>query len=57
MSNKLKFFLGIAYLLKEAYEVFIFPEWVVTITLQWLPRWIRGLAFIIFAPYAWPITW
>ena len=41
--------LGIAYLLKEAYEVFIFPEWVVTITLQWLPRWIRGLAFIIFA--------
>tara|TARA_Y100001970_G_scaffold78826_1_gene100471 strand:- start:64565 stop:65848 length:1284 start_codon:yes stop_codon:yes gene_type:complete len=41
--------LGIAYLLKEAYEVFMFPEWVVTITLQWLPRWVRGLTFIIFA--------
>ena len=41
--------LGIAYLLKEAYEIFIFPEWVVTITLQWLPRWVRGLTFIIFA--------
>ena len=33
--------LGVAYLLKEAYEVFIFPEWVVTLTLQWLPRWVR----------------
>ncbi|PZC40180.1 MAG: 2-phospho-L-lactate transferase/gluconeogenesis factor, CofD/UPF0052 family [Chloroflexi bacterium] len=39
--------LGIAYLLKEAYLVFVFPEWIGTITLQWLPRWIRGLLFIL----------
>jgi uncharacterized cofD-like protein len=43
--------LGIAYLLKEAYVVIAFPEWVSTFTLQWLPRWIRGLLFMSFATF------
>jgi uncharacterized cofD-like protein len=43
--------LGIAYLLKEAYLIITFPEWVSTFTLQWLPRWIRGLLFMGFATF------
>ena len=43
--------LGVAYLLKEAYVVIAFPEWVSTFTLQWLPRWIRGLLFMSFATF------
>ena len=38
--------LGIAYLLREVYVSYTFPGWVGTATLQFLPRWIRGLLFI-----------
>ena len=38
--------LGFAYLLREVYVSYTFPEWVGTITLQFLPRWQRGLLFI-----------
>ena len=38
--------LGIAYLLREVYVSYAFPGWVGTVTLQFLPRWVRGLLFI-----------
>ncbi|MEX1021548.1 MAG: gluconeogenesis factor YvcK family protein [Dehalococcoidia bacterium] len=38
--------LGFAYLLREAYTIFVFPEWASEATLQFLPRWVRGLLFI-----------
>ena len=38
--------LGIAYLLREVYVSYAFPDWVGTATLQFLPRWLRGLLFI-----------
>ncbi|RLT35613.1 MAG: YvcK family protein [Chloroflexi bacterium] len=38
--------LGFAYLLREVYASFTFPTWVGTVTLQFIPRWIRGLLFI-----------
>ncbi|MEZ4504035.1 MAG: YvcK family protein [Dehalococcoidia bacterium] len=38
--------LGFAYLLREVYATYVFPEWVGTATLQFLPRWVRGLLFI-----------
>ncbi len=38
--------LGIAYLLREVYVSYAFPDWVATATLQFLPRWVRGLLFI-----------
>jgi hypothetical protein len=38
--------LGIAYLLREVYVSYTFPDWVGTATLQFLPRWVRGLLFI-----------
>ena len=38
--------LGIAYLLREVYVSYTFPGWVGTATLQFLPRWARGLLFI-----------
>ncbi|MFN8638938.1 MAG: gluconeogenesis factor YvcK family protein [Dehalococcoidia bacterium] len=41
--------LGFAYLLREAYVSYTFPEWVGTATLQFLPRWVRGLLFISIA--------
>ena len=41
--------LGIAYLLRELYVAYTFPDWVGTATLQFLPRWVRGLLFIISA--------
>ena len=41
--------LGFAYLLREAYTVFTFPHWADEATLQFLPRWVRGLLFITVA--------
>jgi uncharacterized cofD-like protein len=41
--------LGCAYLLRELYQTYRFPEWVGTATLQFLPRWVRGLLFITVA--------
>ena len=41
--------LGFAYLLREVYLTYTFPEWVGTATLQFLPRWGRGLLFISIA--------
>src|SRR5690606_6624672 len=38
--------LGFAYLLREAYTTFTFPEWAYYVTLQFIPRWARGLLFI-----------
>ena len=38
--------LGIAYLLREVYVSYAFPDWVGAATLQFLPRWVRGLLFI-----------
>ena len=38
--------LGIAYLLREVYVSYAFPEWVGTLTLQFVPRWLRGLLFV-----------
>ena len=38
--------LGIAYLLREVYVSYTFPGWVGTATLQFLPRWVRGLLFM-----------
>ena len=38
--------LGLAYLLREAYVSWTFPGWVGVATLQFLPRWVRGLLFI-----------
>ncbi|MCC6236764.1 MAG: YvcK family protein [Dehalococcoidia bacterium] len=38
--------LGFAYLLREVYVSYTFPEWVGTATLQFLPRWARGALFI-----------
>lgn len=41
--------LGFAYLLREVYVSYTFPEWVGTATLQFIPRWVRGLLFITVA--------
>ncbi|MFA7296335.1 MAG: gluconeogenesis factor YvcK family protein [Dehalococcoidia bacterium] len=41
--------LGFAYLLREVYVSYTFPEWVGTATLQFMPRWARGLLFITIA--------
>jgi uncharacterized cofD-like protein len=41
--------LGFAYLLREVYVSYTFPEWVATATLQFVPRWARGLLFISIA--------
>ena len=50
--------LGFAYLLREVYATYTFPEWVGTATLQFLPRWVRGLLFISIASSAAVIaTW
>ena len=38
--------LGFAYLLREVYVVYTFPGWVEYATLQFIPRWARGLLFI-----------
>lgn len=41
--------LGFAYLLREAYVSYTFPAWVGTVTLQFMPRWARGMLFIVSA--------
>ena len=38
--------LGFAYLLREVYVSYTFPDWVGHLTLQFLPRWQRGLLFV-----------
>lgn len=35
--------LGVAYLLREVYLNYPFPAWAATVTLQFIPRWLRGL--------------
>ena len=41
--------LGFAYLLREVYVTYTFPAWVGIVTLQFIPRWLRGLLFITVA--------
>jgi len=41
--------LGAAYLLKEAYLSYEFPNYARELTLQFLPRWVRGLTFLSLA--------
>jgi len=41
--------LGFAYLLRYVYEVYQFPWWVEYVTLQFIPRWVRGALFLTFA--------
>lgn len=41
--------LGFAYFLREVYEAYTFPVWAYYVTLQFIPRWARGLLFISFA--------
>ena len=41
--------LGFAYLLREVYVSYTFPGWVYWATLQFIPRWARGLLFIAIA--------
>lgn len=41
--------LGFAYLLREVYVSYTFPAWAADLTLQFLPRWLRGLLFITIA--------
>ena len=38
--------LGFAYLLREFYLTYTFPEWTFYATLQFIPRWARGLLFV-----------
>jgi uncharacterized cofD-like protein len=38
--------IGFAYLLREVYVSYTFPAWAYYITLQFIPRWLRGLLFI-----------
>jgi uncharacterized cofD-like protein len=38
--------LGFAYFLREAYSSYTFPTTVYYVTLQFIPRWIRGLLFV-----------
>ena len=38
--------LGFAYLLREVYVTYTFPEWMYYATLQFIPRWGRGLLFV-----------
>lgn len=39
--------LGLAYLLREIYQVYTFPDFVYYLTLQFLPRYVRGALFLI----------
>ena len=41
--------LGFAYLLREVYVSYTFPEWAYYATLQFIPRWARGLLFVSIA--------
>lgn len=41
--------LGFAYLLREAYVSYTFPAWTYYVTLQFIPRWLRGMMFVSIA--------
>ena len=41
--------LGLAYILREVYATYTFPAWAYYVTLQFIPRWLRGLLFIMSA--------
>ena len=41
--------LGFSYLLREVYVSYVFPEWVYWATLQFIPRWGRGVLFLAVA--------
>jgi uncharacterized cofD-like protein len=41
--------LGFGYFLRELYFSYTFPEWVYYVTLQFLPRFVRGALFVTFA--------
>jgi len=41
--------LGFAYLLREAYVTYTFPAWTYYVTLQFIPRWLRGVMFVLTA--------
>ncbi len=41
--------LGFAYLLREAYVSYTFPAWTYYVTLQFIPRWLRGMMFVAIA--------
>ncbi len=41
--------LGFAYILREVYVSYTFPAWASDLTLQFLPRWLRGVLFISLA--------
>ncbi|MFA7248358.1 MAG: gluconeogenesis factor YvcK family protein [Dehalococcoidia bacterium] len=38
--------IGFAYILREVYVSYTFPAWAYYLTLQFIPRWLRGLLFI-----------
>src|SRR5262245_26755502 len=38
--------LGFGYILREVYVNYTFPDWVYYLTLQFLPRYVRGALFI-----------
>ncbi len=38
--------LGFGYFLREVYVSYTFPDWVYYLTLQFLPRWLRGALFV-----------
>ena len=38
--------LGFAYILREVYVSYTFPAWAAYLTLQFIPRWLRGVLFI-----------
>jgi uncharacterized cofD-like protein len=38
--------LGFGYFLREVYVTYTFPDWVYYLTLQFLPRWVRGALFV-----------
>ncbi|MBM2826362.1 MAG: putative protein family [Dehalococcoidia bacterium] len=47
MAGIVLFSLGVAYILREIYTTFTFPPFVWYLTLQFLPRYVRGSLFII----------
>ena len=38
--------IGFAYILREVYVSYTFPAWAFYLTLQFIPRWLRGMLFI-----------
>jgi uncharacterized cofD-like protein len=41
--------LGFSYFLREVYQTYQFPDWAYYVTLQFWPRWARGLLFVSFS--------